>query len=76
MKQYPRQWNIRFDRFIEHIGFIRSNFNHCVYFRFSLINSLVILLLYMDDILIVSSLIEEVIRVKVELNQEFEMKDL
>lgn len=38
-------------------------------------NSLVILLLNVAGILIVSNLVKEVIRVKVELNQEFKMKD-
>ncbi|CAK8535256.1 unnamed protein product [Lathyrus sativus] len=76
LKQSPRQWNKRFDKFMAHISFIRSQFDHCVYFRFRPDNSLVILLLYVDDILIVSNNVEEVMRVKVELNKEFDMKDM
>lgn len=56
-KQSPMQWNKRFDKFMASIGFIRSNFNHCVYFRFSPKNPLVILLLYVDDIHTQSNLI-------------------
>lgn len=59
-----------------HIGFTRSNFDRCVYFRVSLENSVVILFLYVYDILIESNLVEEVMRVKGELNQEFKMEDL
>lgn len=51
-----------------YIGFSRRNFDHWVYFRFSPENSLSILLLNVDDILIPINLVEEVIRVKAELN--------
>src|ERR1051325_8910521 len=70
LKQSPRQWNRRFDKFMARINFVRSQFDHCVYFRFCPGNSFVILLLYVDDILI------EVMWVKAELNKEFEMKEL
>lgn len=68
LEQSPRKWNRRFDKFMECIGFKRSNFHHCVYFRFPLENSLIIFLLYMDDILIESNPVEELMRVKVILN--------
>src|SRR3954471_24625069 len=58
------------------ISFIRSQFDHYVYFRFRPGNSFVILLLYVDDILIASNNVEDVMRVKTELNKEFDMKDL
>lgn len=35
LKHSPRKRNRRFSKFMAHIGFTRSNFNHCVYFRFS-----------------------------------------
>src|SRR3954471_17486491 len=76
LKQSPRQWNRRFDKFMAHISFIIIQFDHCVYFRFRPGNSFVILLLYVDDILIASNNVEDVMRVKVELNKEFDMKDL
>src|ERR1044072_5206600 len=58
------------------ISFVRSQFDHCVYFRFRPGNSFVILLLDVDDILIASNNVEWVMRVKAELNKEFEIKDL
>lgn len=76
LKQSLRQWNMRFYKFMAHIDFTKSNFDHCVYFRFSPENSLVILLLYVDDILKAGNFVEEVMRVEAELNQQFEMKDL
>ena len=76
LKQSPRQWNRIFDKFMAHIGFIRSQFDHCVYFRFRPESSFIILLLYVDDILISSNNVEDVMKVKVELNNEFDMKDL
>src|ERR1051325_8622962 len=76
LKQSPRQWNRRFDKFMTRISFDRSQFDHCVYFRFRPGNSFVILLLYVDDTLIASNNVEEVMRVKAKLNKEFKMKDL
>ena len=61
---------------MEQIGFTRSQFDHCVYFRFRLGNSLVILLLYMDNILIASNNVKYVTKVKAKLNKESDMKDL
>lgn len=31
-KQSHQHWNRRFNRFMAHIGFTRSQFDHCVYF--------------------------------------------
>lgn len=76
LKQSPQQCNRRFDKFVTHIGFTWSQFDHCVYFRFRLGNSLVILFLYMDDILIANNRVKDVTKVKVELDKKFDMKDL
>ena len=57
------------------ISFVRSQFDHCVYFKFHPGNSL-LFCCFMLDILIASNNVEEVLRVKDELNKEFEMKDL
>lgn len=59
-----------------HIGFTRSQFDHCVYSRFRPRSSLVIFLIYVDDILIASDSVKEVLRVKAEFKQEFVMEDL
>lgn len=76
LKQSHRQCNRSFDKFMAHIGFTRSQFDHNVYLRFRLGSSLVTLLLYMDDILVAHDSVEDVMKVKVELDKEFGMKDL
>lgn len=59
-----------------HIGFTKSQVDHCVYFKFQHGNSLVILFPYVDDILITSNNFEDVVKVREELDKEFDMKDL
>lgn len=76
LEQSSRQWNKRFDKFIAHICFTRRQFDHCVYFKFWTGNSLVILFLYVDDILIESNNVEDVMKVKAGVDKEFDMKDL
>ena len=56
--------------------FKRSSYNSCFYFKKSDDGSFVYLLLYVDDILITTKDKEEIRKVKVQLNKEFEMKDL
>ena len=56
--------------------FKRSSYNSCVYFKKNDDGSFVYLLLYVDDILITTKDKEEIRKVKVQLNKEFEMKDL
>ena len=52
LKQAPRQWYLRFDQFALKCGFYRCNSDHCCYvIRTS--NTLIILLLYVDDMLLV-----------------------
>lgn len=75
LKQSPRQWYKRFDSFMTSHDFNRSSFDSCVYFKRS-DDSFVYLLLYVDDMLIAAKDKDEIRKVKVQLNTEFEMKDL
>lgn len=76
LRQSPRQWNTRFDEFIMSHGFIRSEYDICVYFKEYEVNEHIYLLLYVDDILIASRSKTEVEKLKQTLGSEFEMKDL
>ncbi|KAH9761191.1 hypothetical protein KPL70_000407 [Citrus sinensis] len=76
LKQSPRQWYKRFDQFIRWQKFTRSEHDHCVYFRRLPDKAFIYLLLYVDDMLIVSKNIDEIERLKKQLASEFEMKDL
>ncbi|RVX07254.1 Retrovirus-related Pol polyprotein from transposon TNT 1-94 [Vitis vinifera] len=75
LKQVPRQWYKKFDSFMHRIGFKRCEANYCCYVK-SFDNSYIILLLYVDDMLIVGSNIEEINNLKKQLSKQFAMKDL
>lgn len=52
LKQSPRQWYKGFDSSSVSTSFTRSQFHNCLYFRDSLSDKVVFLLLYIDDTLI------------------------
>ena len=56
-------------------NFIRSEYEHCVYFK-SFNDMFIILALYVDDMLIASKSMEEINRLKAQLSRTFDMKDL
>ena len=57
------------------IGFKRCEVDHCCYVK-PFDNSYIILLLYVDDMLVAGSGIEEINNLKKQLSKQFEMKDL
>ena len=57
------------------IGFKRCETDHCCYVKF-FDNSYIILLLYVDDMFIAGSGIEEINNLKKQLSKQFAMKDL
>ncbi|KAM2077718.1 hypothetical protein ACFX1R_025466 [Malus domestica] len=76
LKQSPRQWYKRFDRFMIRQKYTRSHYDHCVYFRKLQDGTFIYLLLYVDDMLIACKSKVEIERLKTQLSNEFEMKDL
>jgi cytochrome c biogenesis protein ResB len=56
--------------------YIRSKYDHCVYLHELRDGSYIYLLFYVDDMLIASKSQVEIDKLKVQLNKEFEMKDL
>ena len=62
-KKAPRQWYRKFDNFIHRIKFKRCKAHHYCYVKF-FGNSYIIFLLYVDDILIAGSSIEEISNLK------------
>ncbi|KAH9784304.1 hypothetical protein KPL71_009603 [Citrus sinensis] len=70
------KWYKRFDQFMKGQWYTRNKFDHCVYFRKLQEGSFIYLLLYVDDMLIASKSKDEIEKLKTQLNQEFEMKDL
>ena len=76
LKQSPRQWYKRFDSFMTSHDFKRNSFDSCVYFKINSDGCFLYLLLYVDDMLIATKDKGEIRKVKAQLSEEFEMKDL
>ena len=75
LKQASRSWNIRFDEAVKGFGFIKNEEESCVYKKASG-SSLVFLILYVDDILLIGNDIPMLESVKTSLKNSFSMKDL
>ena len=75
LKQAPRQWYKKFDSFMSSHGFTRCQADHCCYFK-KFDNNFIILLLYVDDMLVAGSDMQEIANLKQKLSEQFEMKDL
>eukprot|EP00253_Pinus_taeda_P010898 PITA_10898 len=76
LKQSPRQWYKKFDSFLLSQKYVRSEYDHCVYFKQFNNGILIILVLYVDDMLLASKSIEEINRLKAQMARTFDMKDL
>ncbi|KAJ9544153.1 hypothetical protein OSB04_023860 [Centaurea solstitialis] len=75
LKQASRSWNLHFDERIKEFGFTKSEFEPCVYTKFS--GSMVtFLVLYVDDILLIGNDVPTLQSVKGWLSKCFQMKDL
>ena len=73
LKQALQQWYRRFDAFIIGQDYTHCHYDNCVYFQ-EFGKSCVYLLLYVDDMLIVSKNKSLINNLKQELSNEFEMK--
>ncbi|XP_077221004.1 uncharacterized protein LOC143854779 [Tasmannia lanceolata] len=76
LEQSPRQWYKRFDHFMIGQGFHKSEYDSCVYFKNLGNGSIIILILYVDDMLIAAKSMLEINKLKAKLSKEFEIKDL
>ncbi|GKC37955.1 transposable element [Tanacetum coccineum] len=76
LKQSPRQWDKRFDKFLIESKYTRSKYDHRVYLKKLQDGSFVYLLLYVDDMLITSQSLDKIEKLKTLLKSKFEMKDL
>ena len=76
LKQAPGQWYLKFDRFMLDHGFTRCNSNHCVYTKQLGDGKSITLMLYVDDMLIASTNMQAIRKLKKDLSKSFAMKDL
>jgi hypothetical protein len=75
LKQAPKQWHEKFEKTLTSVGFAVNEADTCVYYRYGGGKG-VILCLYVDNILIFGTSIDEINDVKSFLSQNFDMKDL
>lgn len=75
LKKPSRQWYLKFDSFMIINGFRRFHVDHCYYIK-RYDNRYIILFLYVDDILVAGSSMQEINNLKDILSREFEIKNL
>ena len=75
LKQASRSWNTYFNDVIKLFGFIKNEEEPCVFKKISE-STVVLLVLYVDDILLIGNDIPILTIVKIWLSKEFSMKDL
>src|SRR5688572_11936500 len=73
LRQASRSWNIRFDEVVKGFEFTKNEEESCVYKKVSG-SSVVILILYVDDILLIGNNIPMLESVKTSLKNSFSMK--
>ncbi|KAK4383316.1 Retrovirus-related Pol polyprotein from transposon TNT 1-94 [Sesamum angolense] len=75
LKQASRSWNIRFDEVIRGYDFVKNDFDPCVYKKVCG-SSVLFLVLYVDDILLIGNDIKMLGDTKAWLSTQFSMNDL
>ncbi|KAM1014784.1 hypothetical protein ACFX2C_044728 [Malus domestica] len=75
LKQAPRAWNERFTSFLPSLGFLSTYSDPSLFFKHDG-HSVVLLLLYVDDIIITGSHSVPIAAVITALTEEFDIKDL
>ena len=58
------------------VGYLQSQSNHTMFFKFSREGKTTILIVYVDDIILIGDNVFEIDHLNKELPKEFEMKDL
>jgi hypothetical protein len=75
LKQASRQWYLKFDEIIRSFDFKENEENNYIYAKFRN-GKFIFLILYVDDILLVSSDVSLLLEIKRFLSSNFDMKDL
>ena len=76
LKWALRKWYLKFDKFMSEQGYTRCHSDHCVYMKNQNDGSYIILLLYVYDMLVSGSNMQEINVLKRKLADSFAMKDL
>ena len=76
LTQSPQKWYKKFNAFMRFQSYDRSNENSSLYTKKCLDDSSIILILYVDDMLIICKNKDELSKLKKNLSQTFDMKNL
>ena len=76
LKQSPRAWFDRFTKSVKKYGYSQGQTDHTLFFKHSQNGKVTILIVYVDYIILTGDDLEELVRLKGLLAQDFEMKDL
>jgi hypothetical protein len=76
LKKAPRQWYLKFFRFMTKQRYSRCHYDHYVYFKRLENRIYIIFLLYVDDMLVSGSNMQDINFLKKKLANSFVMKDL
>ncbi|KAH9668177.1 hypothetical protein KPL70_021322 [Citrus sinensis] len=76
LKQSLRQWYLRFDKFMAENSFQRCSYDCYAYHKDLRDGGKIYLLLYVDDMLIACNHMDQIDKLKKQLKNAFEMKDL
>ena len=76
MKQSPRAWFTRFSPTLTRLKYIQGQADHTIFVKKGENGKKVILIVYVDDIILPSDDNVEIHKLKNQLKEEFEVKDL
>ena len=76
LNRHQGNGTIKFHLFMLSQGYRRSDIDHCLYTKRAKDGSVLIFILYVDDMLLASTNINELATLKSKLNDTFDMKDL
>ena len=74
-KQAPRAWFAKFSSTISRLGYMANHYDSALFLHRT-DKGTILLLLYVDDMIITGNDLSGIQKLKVFLNQQFEMKDL
>ena len=74
LKQAPRCWNRALREFMMQAGFVQSNADPCVFIRLD--EHTTIVAVYVDDLILITDVIEVMLEIKGLLSERFRMKDM
>ena len=75
LRQAPRAWNVRLDKYLVSLGFVKCPQEHAVYKR-SKEDEMLIVGVYVDDLIVIGTCPAEIKKFKKQMEEEFEMSDL